>query len=63
MEDSFSYCRAYKDKVIFFGHIPTWKLYGYNWKNQKKDAKIWFDKTKIKLVLIVVVYLVDDWQQ
>lgn len=44
MEDSFPYCRAYKDKIIFFGHIPTWKLDKYNPKFKNKNAQIWFDK-------------------
>ena len=44
MEDSFPYCPAYKDKIILFGHIPTWKLYPYDKRFKKKNAKIWFDE-------------------
>lgn len=45
MEDSFPYCPGYKNKVMVFGHVPTWKLYSYDKKFKNKDAKIWFDKT------------------
>mgnify|MGYP003585404687 CR=1 FL=1 len=42
MEDSFPFCPAYKDKIMIFGHVPTWQLHSYNvnWK----AAEIWYDQ-------------------
>ncbi|GMA99149.1 metallophosphoesterase [Pelosinus sp. IPA-1] len=45
MEDRFPYCSAYKNKIMVFGHVPTWLLYSYDKKFKKKNAKIWYDKT------------------
>lgn len=45
MSESFPYCPAYSDKVLVFGHKPTWNLYPYDKKFKKKDAKIWYDTT------------------
>jgi len=39
----FPYCPAYKDKVVIFGHIPTWKFFQYDFKFKNKNARIWFD--------------------
>lgn len=39
-EKSFPYCPAYKDKVMIFRHTPTWRLYPYNKKFKKANAKI-----------------------
>ena len=49
MEESFPFCSAYKDKVIVFGHTPTWLLHTYTPNNRKnkeyrKNAKIRFDE-------------------
>jgi serine/threonine protein phosphatase 1 len=44
MEEQFPSCRAYREKVMVFGHVPTWQLYPYNKKLNKKNAKIWYDK-------------------
>lgn len=44
MDDRFPYCPAYKNKVMVFGHLPTWLLYPYDKKFQNKNAKIWHDK-------------------
>lgn len=53
-EESFPYCPAFKDKVVLFGHIPTWLLHKYKAKGKKerKNTAIWFDtvwKDKIDL--------------
>ena len=45
MEDRFPYCPAYKGKVLIFGHEPTWKLYSYDKKFKKSQARIWYDST------------------
>ncbi|MBU2701729.1 hypothetical protein Ga0466249_002848 [Sporomusaceae bacterium BoRhaA] len=45
MSESFPCCPAYSDKVLVFGHEPTWNLYSYDKKFKKKDAKIWYDTT------------------
>ena len=44
-DESFYYHRAYKDKIMIFGHIPTWLLNksGAENKDKNKNAKIWFD--------------------
>lgn len=44
MKESFPYCPAYPNKILIFGHVPTWKLYPYNKKFKKGNAKIWYDK-------------------
>ncbi len=46
MEDSFPSCPAYKDKVVLFGHVPTWLLHRYKTKGKsnRKNTKIWFDE-------------------
>ena len=49
MEDGFPSCPAYKDKVMVFGHTPTWLLHTYTPNSRKnkeyrKSAKIWFDE-------------------
>lgn len=44
-EERFPYCPAYKDKVILFGHTPTWLIYSYNNKFKNSNAKIWYDST------------------
>lgn len=44
-DKSFPYCPAYKDKVMVFGHTPTWQLYPYDIKFKKANAKIWYDNT------------------
>ena len=43
---SFYYCPAYTDKIIVFGHIPTWLLYSGKAKEKcnHKNARIWYDK-------------------
>ncbi|CUH95369.1 hypothetical protein P22_1439 [Propionispora sp. 2/2-37] len=43
MERSFPVCPAYPNKVLIFGHVPTWGLPPYNSKFKKKNAKIWYD--------------------
>ena len=43
MEDRFPYCQAYKNKIMVFGHTPTWLLYPQDKKNKNKNAKIWYD--------------------
>jgi len=47
MEDRFPYCPAYKNKIMIFGHIPTWLLHQYSAKGKKewKNTTIWFDTT------------------
>lgn len=47
MEDNFPYCPAYKNKVMIFGHVPTWLLHQYKAKGKKerKNTRIWFDTT------------------
>jgi serine/threonine protein phosphatase 1 len=45
MDESFPFCPAYHDKMLIFGHVPTWNLSPYNPKfNKRKQAKIWYDK-------------------
>lgn len=44
-EDNFYYRPAYKDKIMVFGHTPTWLLRPYSKKNKPENAKIWFDPT------------------
>lgn len=41
----FHCCPAYRDKVVVFGHTPTWLLHKYPKKGkvERKNAKIWFD--------------------
>lgn len=44
-DKSFPYCPAYKDKVMVFGHTPTWRLYPHDVNFKKINAKIWYDTT------------------
>lgn len=46
MENSFPSCPGYKDKIMLFGHVPTWLLHQYKAKGKKerKNTEIWFDK-------------------
>lgn len=44
-EDNFYYRPAYKNKIMVFGHTPTWLLRPYSKKNKPENAKIWFDPT------------------
>lgn len=49
-EKSFPHCPAYKDKIVVFGHTPTWLLYPYSADKRKNKeyrtkAKIWLDET------------------
>jgi len=48
MEEAFPVCPAYKNKVMIFGHVPTWLLCSFDankrkGKNYRKTATIWFD--------------------
>lgn len=45
MERRFPYSPAYKDKILIFGHIPTWKIYPYSEEFKRNNAQIWYDKT------------------
>jgi serine/threonine protein phosphatase 1 len=44
MDRRFPYAPAYKDKILIFGHIPTWKLCPDGEKFKNNNAKIWYDR-------------------
>ena len=61
VEDIFYYKPAYKDKIMIFGHTPTWLLRPYSKKNKPENAKIWFvPLLKIKSELIAGAFSVVD---
>ncbi|MBP2629437.1 MAG: metallophosphoesterase [Firmicutes bacterium] len=42
-KDTFYYRPAYKDKIMIFGHKPTWLLRPSSKNNTPENATIWFD--------------------
>lgn len=44
-EEEFSCYPAYKEKIVVFGHTPTWLLEEFKAKekNERENAKIWYD--------------------
>jgi HSP90 family molecular chaperone len=43
MNESFPKCPAYPERILVFGHMPTWNLYSYDKNFKKQNASIWYD--------------------
>lgn len=43
MSKEFPWSPAYPGKIMVFGHIPTWRLYGYTTIEERQNAAVWYD--------------------